>query len=138
MTGDYNLMFLIIMLIALTWLTVSKVPACGLLVFALAIFVWNYIYNNPLPNITSVPVKNIIMLVLWGWGIFVGLYGAGKIFGNGDGRSIVQRAFQKDESQKVVSYEGTWRKRNYNPQSSDDRVASYTALVKSALRKRRR
>ncbi len=133
------LIALLIGLIGLTWLTVSKIPVCGILTFGIAIFTWYYLQNNPLPNISATSsVATIIMLVLWGWGIMVGLYGAGKVFSKNDSRPFIEKAFHRDDTQRVYSVKDNGRKLNPQSSSMEERELAHRMEVRARLNKYRR
>jgi len=132
------LIFLGIILLGLTWFAVSKIPVLGIVVFGLCVGVSQYLHSNPLPSMTlGGSLDTIITVGLWGWGILVALYCSSKVFSS-DGRSLMQRAFSRNDNQKVYNYNGD--NRNYKPDNStmEGRNAIYRTSIHSKLNQPKR
>jgi hypothetical protein len=138
MTGDYNLIALILLLLGLTWFAIRKVPVLGIVVFGLSVALTKYLSVNPLPNIAAgSSADTIINVCLWGYGALIGLLCAGMIFSKTDTRPFYQKAVSRDDTNHVYSHNADKQVRHYNPHSSDmnERQLAYRQNLRYTMHK---
>ena len=116
-----------------------KAYALGIVSAALWVGLAFYINANPLTGIPEgSPVDTIIYVSLIGTGILIGLFSAGSLFGNGNGLSFKEKAFGGgSDTQKVISYDGNWRKKIHDTSTMEGRVMAYRASIHPKLNQRK-
>ena len=112
----------------------------GVFAGALLIFAAYYTRSTPIPNITvGGGVDTAIYLILLAFGIMTALISVGKFADSSDSRPFLQKALGGGtEEQKVVNYDGNWRKKTYDKNTMEGRAMAYRASIHPKLNQNRK